>query len=70
MPTYDAPTRDIQFILHDVLDIAASDIPGYSELDRDFTAAIVEEAGKVALMLGKSICAGKRKPLIIQRHCR
>ncbi|SHI64713.1 acyl-CoA dehydrogenase C-terminal domain-containing protein [Wenxinia saemankumensis] len=48
MPTYTAPTQDIQFLLHDILDIAAQDIPGYSDLDRDFTAAIVEEAGKLA----------------------
>ncbi|MBC7153436.1 MAG: acyl-CoA dehydrogenase C-terminal domain-containing protein [Rhodobacteraceae bacterium] len=48
MPSYTAPTRDIQFVLHDVLDIAAAKISGHADLDRDFTAAILEEAGKVA----------------------
>ncbi len=48
MPTYTPPTKDQQFLLHDVLKISESDIPGYDELDRDFTAAILEEAGKIA----------------------
>jgi alkylation response protein AidB-like acyl-CoA dehydrogenase len=45
---YQAPTKDIQFVLQDVLKIAEQSIPGYDELDRDFTAAILEEAGKLA----------------------
>jgi acyl-CoA dehydrogenase len=48
MPSYTAPTRDMQFILHDVLNVSDSTIPGYDELDRDFTAAILGEAGKIA----------------------
>ncbi|GAB4269718.1 MAG: acyl-CoA dehydrogenase C-terminal domain-containing protein [Pararhodobacter sp.] len=48
MPTYTAPVKDMQFILHDVLKASESDIPGYAELERDFTAAILEEAGKLA----------------------
>ncbi len=48
MPSYTAPTQDMQFVLQDVLDVAASDIPGYDELDRDSTSAILEEAGKLA----------------------
>jgi len=48
MPIYNAPTKDMQFLLHDVLKISESDIPGYDELDRDFTAAILGEAGKIA----------------------
>jgi len=48
MPTYSAPTKDMQFILHDVLNITESDIPGYDELDREFTAAILDEAGRLA----------------------
>jgi acyl-CoA dehydrogenase len=47
MPSYTPPTKDMQFILHDVLKITGSDIPGYDELDPDFTAAILEEAGKL-----------------------
>ena len=48
MPTYTPPTKDMQFVLHDVLNVSQSDIPGYDELDRDFTAAVLDEAGKLA----------------------
>ncbi len=48
MPIYTAPVKDLQFVLHDVLGVGASDIPGYADLERDFTGAILEEAGKVA----------------------
>ncbi|MFY2824606.1 acyl-CoA dehydrogenase C-terminal domain-containing protein [Ruegeria sp. MALMAid1280] len=48
MPVYNAPTKDTQFILHDVLKVSESDIPGYSELEAEFTGAVLEEAGKVA----------------------
>jgi hypothetical protein len=47
MPIYTAPVKDLQFVLHDVLNISASDIPGYNELDADFTNAVLEEAGKM-----------------------
>ncbi|UWR06307.1 acyl-CoA dehydrogenase C-terminal domain-containing protein [Ruegeria sp. B32] len=51
MPVYNAPTKDTQFVLHDVLKISASDIPGYDELEPEFTGAVLEEAGKVAVNL-------------------
>jgi alkylation response protein AidB-like acyl-CoA dehydrogenase len=38
----------MQFVLHDVLKITEQAIPGYGDLDADFTAAILEEAGKVS----------------------
>ncbi|WP_197916241.1 acyl-CoA dehydrogenase C-terminal domain-containing protein [Thiosulfatihalobacter marinus] len=47
MPTYTAPVKDMQFVLHDVLNISGSDIPGYDELEADFTNAVLEEAGKL-----------------------
>jgi acyl-CoA dehydrogenase len=47
MPRYTAPTKDLQFVLHDVLKITESTIPGYDELEADFTSAILEEAGKL-----------------------
>ncbi|MEQ6201622.1 acyl-CoA dehydrogenase C-terminal domain-containing protein [Sulfitobacter sp. HNIBRBA2951] len=47
MPTYTAPTKDIQFVLHNVLEVTKSDIPGYADLEPDFTSAIFEEAGKL-----------------------
>jgi alkylation response protein AidB-like acyl-CoA dehydrogenase len=48
MTSYHAPVKDMQFLLHDVLAVASSDIPGYADLDAGFTAAVLEEAGKVA----------------------
>ncbi|OSP56319.1 acyl-CoA dehydrogenase C-terminal domain-containing protein [Pseudoruegeria sp. SK021] len=48
MPTYTAPTRDLQFVLQDVLKVATSDIPGYADLEREFTAAVLEEAGRLS----------------------
>ena len=48
MPIYNAPTKDLQFVLHDLLKVSEQDIEGYDDLDRDFTSAVIEEAGKVA----------------------
>lgn len=48
MPIYNAPVKDLQFVLHDLLKVSEQDIPGYADLDRDFTGAVIEEAGKVA----------------------
>ena len=48
MPSYTAPIKDIQFVLHDLLKVSEQDIAGYDELDRDFTSAVLEEAGKIA----------------------
>jgi alkylation response protein AidB-like acyl-CoA dehydrogenase len=47
MPSYTAPTKDMQFVLHDVLKVSQGDIPGYDELEPDFTNAVLEEAGKL-----------------------
>ncbi|MAY44700.1 MAG: acyl-CoA dehydrogenase, partial [Rhodobacteraceae bacterium] len=48
MPSYTAPTRDTQFVLHDVLKVTEAGIPGYDDLDPGFTGAILEEAGKLS----------------------
>ncbi|WP_027238012.1 acyl-CoA dehydrogenase C-terminal domain-containing protein [Leisingera caerulea] len=48
MPSYTAPAKDAQFILHDVLKVSGQDIPGYNELEPEFTGAVLEEAGKIA----------------------
>ena len=48
MPIYNAPVKDLQFVLHDLLKVSEQDIPGFEDLDRDFTGAVIEEAGKVA----------------------
>tara|TARA_R110000787_G_scaffold28730_20_gene78354 strand:+ start:11563 stop:13344 length:1782 start_codon:yes stop_codon:yes gene_type:complete len=47
MPSYTAPIKDMQFVLHNVLNVTQSPIPGYEELEADFTSAILEEAGKL-----------------------
>jgi hypothetical protein len=47
MPTYTAPVKDLQFVLHDVLNVSQSDVPGYSDMEADFTNAVLEEAGKL-----------------------
>ena len=49
MATYQAPIKDAQFILHEVLKVHEQDqIEGYDELTDDMTTAILEEAGKIA----------------------
>lgn len=47
---YQPPLRDMQFVLNDVLDAAASwnAIPAYQEMDLDTAAAVLEEAGRFA----------------------
>ena len=47
MPHYIAPTKDMQYVLNDVLDVKNSSIPGYADLDADSLSAILEEAGKI-----------------------
>ncbi|MBU0779523.1 MAG: acyl-CoA dehydrogenase family protein, partial [Alphaproteobacteria bacterium] len=48
MPSYTAPLKDYQFVLHDLLKVSEQDVPGYADLDRDFTGAVLEEAGKIS----------------------
>ena len=48
MPIYNAPVKDIQFLLQDVLKVTETGVPGYEDLEADFTSAVLEEAGKVA----------------------
>ncbi|UWQ98860.1 acyl-CoA dehydrogenase C-terminal domain-containing protein [Rhodobacteraceae bacterium S2214] len=48
MPIYNSPTKDMQFVLHNLLNVSAQDVPGYDDLDAEFTSAVLEEAGKVA----------------------
>ena len=49
MPRYDAPIRDMQFVLHDVLQIQNySNLKGFEEVTPDLVGAILEEGGKFA----------------------
>ena len=36
MPDYTAPTKDMAYVLHDVLKVQDRDIPGYADLEPDF----------------------------------
>jgi alkylation response protein AidB-like acyl-CoA dehydrogenase len=47
MPTYKAPLRDTEFILNEVLNIAAyADLPSFTEATPDLVSAILEEGAK------------------------
>ena len=46
MTTHSAPVKDQQFILHEVLRLSQSNIPGYGDLDPAFTEAILNESGQ------------------------
>jgi alkylation response protein AidB-like acyl-CoA dehydrogenase len=48
MTIYNAPVKDLQFVLHNLLKVAQTDQPGYAELEPDFTSAVLDEAGKLA----------------------
>jgi alkylation response protein AidB-like acyl-CoA dehydrogenase len=48
MPSYAAPLKDMQFVLHEVLRLPEAGIAGYGDLDAGFTGAVLEEAGKFA----------------------
>jgi alkylation response protein AidB-like acyl-CoA dehydrogenase len=50
MPSYTPPLRDMQFLMNEVLNIAADfkEIPKYAEADTDTISAVLEEAGKFA----------------------
>ena len=67
MPSYTAPLADMQFFLHEVLKASASDVPGYSDLDAAFTAAVLEEAGKVATdVLAPLNAVGDRQGCVLE----
>ncbi|WP_172296642.1 acyl-CoA dehydrogenase C-terminal domain-containing protein [Pseudoruegeria sp. HB172150] len=48
MSSYTPPLRDQQFLLHEVLKVTEAGIPGYEDLEPDFTGPVLEEAGKIA----------------------
>ncbi|RDC72405.1 acyl-CoA dehydrogenase [Rhodovulum sp. 12E13] len=48
MPHYTAPVPDIAFVLHDVLEAEKQDVPGYAELERELTSAVLQEAAKIS----------------------
>ena len=48
MPSYAAPTKDMAFVLNEMLKVQDCAISGFSDRDPDVTSAILEEAGKIA----------------------
>jgi len=49
MPRYDAPVRDMQFVLHDLLALQNySNLPGFEDATPDLIDQILEEGGKFA----------------------
>ena len=49
MTTYDAPIKDMQFVLNDVLQISKySNLPGFADASEDVVEAILEEGAKLA----------------------
>ena len=50
MPQYNPPLRDIQFVIHELLEAEKifSKLPAYQEVDRETMNQIAEEAGKFA----------------------
>ena len=50
MPVYNPPLRDMQFVLHELLDVntALRAMPKHAEVDVDTINAVLEEGGKFA----------------------
>jgi alkylation response protein AidB-like acyl-CoA dehydrogenase len=50
MGQYTAPLRDMQFVLHELLDVTTElkQLPAHEELDADFINQVLEEGGKFA----------------------
>jgi hypothetical protein len=50
MPSYNAPIRDMQFVLHEVFNVSAElkKFKAYEDIDQDVINQILEEASKFA----------------------
>jgi alkylation response protein AidB-like acyl-CoA dehydrogenase len=50
MPQYTPPLRDLQFVMHEVLDVVAElkALPAHADIDADTINAVLEEGGKFA----------------------
>lgn len=67
MASYAPPLDELGFVLHDVLRVEAEDIPGYADLDRDFTSQILEEMGRIAAdVLAPLNAVGDREGCVLE----
>jgi alkylation response protein AidB-like acyl-CoA dehydrogenase len=67
MPSYTAPIKDMQFVLHEVLRLPEAGIAGYADLDADFTGAVLEEAGRFAAeVLAPLNAVGDREGCVLE----
>src|SRR4051812_10463268 len=50
MPQYNPPLRDLQFVLHEVLDAVGTlkQLPPHADIDAETIDAVLEEGGKFA----------------------
>ena len=50
MPTYNPPLRDMQFVMHEVLNVVdeLKMLPAHADIDADTINAVLEEGGKFA----------------------
>ncbi len=50
MPQYTPPLRDMQFVMHEVLDVTGElrQLPSHADIDTDTINAVIEEGGKFA----------------------
>ena len=50
MPQYNPPLRDMQFVLHELLNVSEElkALPSHKDIDIDTINAVLEEAGKFA----------------------
>ena len=73
MPEYVAPTRDMEFVLFDLLDAESTwrRIPALAEVTRDLVTAVLEEGGKIASeQLAPLNQVGDRAGLYVERRRR
>ena len=49
MATYKVPTRDMSFVLHELLDVESTfaELPGFEEATADLIDTVLEEGGKL-----------------------
>ena len=70
MPQYNPPLRDMQFVLHEMLQVteAFKEMPAFAEVDADTVNAVLEEGGKFAAQVVFPInSSGDREGCILDK---